>query len=153
MKAEWQLKEQQGKKTLKAFKDFTGWKKVTVSHFQNTPFCCKFGFDGADLQATTSHSAIGTRAHSFTVSRQILPQIETLTALHDPAKDSVVALNRAAVPAVVSELVLALTDPLLSSLADRLHYVWVLLTQLSLLIHQTRHVITYYPCPQSANVP
>lgn len=42
----------------------------------------------------------------------------TLTALHDPAEDRVVTLDCAAVPAVVSELVLALTDPLLSSLAD-----------------------------------
>lgn len=123
--------------------------------FQNTPFCGKFKFGGGDLQVPISHLAISTGATLLPqiFPRQLFPQTETLTALHDPAEDSVVALDRAAVPAVVSELVLALTDPLLSSLADRLHYVWILLTQLSLLIHQTWHVITYYPCTQSANVP
>lgn len=128
-------------------------KKATVSYFQNTPFCGKFKYGGTDLQVSISHSAISTSATSFTVSRQIFSQREILTALHDPAEDSVVALDCAAVPTVVSELVLALTDPLLSSLADRLHYVWILLTQLSLLIHQTWHIITYYPRTQSANVP
>lgn len=40
------------------------------------------------------------------------------TSQHDPAKDGVVPVQGAAVPAVVPELVLALPDPLLGSLPD-----------------------------------
>lgn len=78
---------------------------------------------------------------------------ETLTALHDSAEDSVVSVQCAAVPAVVSKLVLALADPLLTPLTDRLHHVWIFLTQLPLLIHQAWDIITYHPRSQCANVP
>lgn len=76
-----------------------------------------------------------------------------LTSQHHSAKNSVVPVQRAAVPAVVSELVLALFDPLFGSLADGLHQVRVPLAQLPLLVHETRNVVAYHPSPQSADVP
>lgn len=42
---------------------------------------------------------------------------EALTSEHDTAKDSVVPVQRGAVPAVVAELVLALSDPFSGTLA------------------------------------
>ena len=77
----------------------------------------------------------------------------TLTALHDAAEDGVVSVERAAVPAVVAELVLALPDPLLGALADGLHDVRVPLAQLPLLIHQAGNVITDHTRTQRTYVP
>lgn len=77
----------------------------------------------------------------------------TLTALHDAAEDGVVSVERAAVPAVVAELVLALADPLLGAFPDGAHEVRVALAELPLLVHQARNVVTYHPCPQSPDVP
>lgn len=64
-----------------------------------------------------------------------------------------VSVQRAAVPAVVSELVLALLDPLVGSLADGLHQVRVSLAELPLLIHQTGNVVTNHPSAQGSNIP
>jgi len=77
----------------------------------------------------------------------------TLTSLHHPAKHSVVPVQRAAVPAVVSELVLALLDPLLGALADGLHEVRVALAQLPLLVHQAGNVVADHPSTQRPDVP
>lgn len=74
-----------------------------------------------------------------------------LTSQHHPAKQSVVPLQRAAVPAVMSELVLALFDPLFGSLSDGLHQVGVLLAELLLLVHQD--VVADHPSPQRPDVP
>ncbi len=76
-----------------------------------------------------------------------------LTSQHHPAKHSVVPVQRAAVPTVVSELVLALFDPLFGSLTDGLHQVRVPLAQLTLLVHQARNVVTDHPSTQRSNVP
>lgn len=76
-----------------------------------------------------------------------------LTSEHHPAKNSVVPVQRAAVPAVVSELMLALFDPLFGSLADGLHQVWVPLAELPLLVHKTGNVVAYHPRTQSSDVP
>lgn len=76
-----------------------------------------------------------------------------LTSQHHPAKHSVVPLQRAAVPAVVSELVLTLSDPLFGSLADGLHQVWVPLAELPLLVHQAGNVVADHPGTQRSNVP
>lgn len=64
-----------------------------------------------------------------------------------------VTVQCAAVPAVVSELVLAFSDPLLGALADGLHDVWVALAELPLLVHQARDVVTDHAGPQRTNVP
>ena len=64
-----------------------------------------------------------------------------------------VAVQRAAVPTVVSELVLALSDPLLGALADGLHDVWVALAELPLLVHQAGDVVADNPGPQRTDVP
>lgn len=64
-----------------------------------------------------------------------------------------VPVQGAAVPAVVTELVLALTDPLLGSLPDGLHDVGVPLAQLPLLVHQPRDVVADDPRPQRPDVP
>lgn len=64
-----------------------------------------------------------------------------------------VPVQGAAVPAVVAELVLALPDPLLGSLPDRLHDVGVPLAQLPLLVHQPGDVITDHPRAQRPDVP
>lgn len=76
-----------------------------------------------------------------------------LTSEHHPAKNGVVPVQRAAVPAVVSELMLALFDPLFGSLADGLHQVRVPLTELPLLVHKTGNVVAYHPRTQSSDVP
>lgn len=76
-----------------------------------------------------------------------------LTAQHDPAEHGVVALQGTAVPAVMAELVLALADPLLRPLPDRLHDVRVLLAELPLLVHQPRDVITDHPRSQGSDIP
>lgn len=55
-----------------------------------------------------------------------------------------VAVQRATVPAVVSELVLALSDPLFGSLADGLHDVRVALAELPLLVRQAGDVVADY---------
>jgi len=65
----------------------------------------------------------------------------------------VVPVQGAAVPAVVPELVLALPDPLLGSLPDRLHDVGVPLAQLPLLVHQPGDVIADHPRAQRPDVP
>lgn len=64
-----------------------------------------------------------------------------------------VAVQCAAVPAVVSELVLALSDPLFGAFADGLHNVRVALTELPLLIHQAGDVVADHTGPQRTNVP
>lgn len=64
-----------------------------------------------------------------------------------------VAVQRAAVPAVVSELVLALSDPLLGALTDGLHDVWVALAELPLLVHQAWDVVADNPGPKRSDVP
>lgn len=64
-----------------------------------------------------------------------------------------VAVQRAAVPAMVSELVLALSDPLLGALTDGLHDVWVALAELPLLVHQAWDVVTDHTGPQRTDVP
>lgn len=64
-----------------------------------------------------------------------------------------VTFQRAAVPSMVSKLVLALSDPLLGALADCLHDVWVALAELPLFVYQARDVVTDYTSPQSPNVP
>lgn len=64
-----------------------------------------------------------------------------------------VTVQRAAVPAVVPELVLALSDPLLGALANGLHDVWVTLAQMPLLVHQAWDVVADHTGPQGADVP
>lgn len=64
-----------------------------------------------------------------------------------------VPVQGAAVPAVVAELVLALPDPLLGSLPDRLHDVGVPLAQLPLLVHQPGDVVADHPRAQRPDVP
>lgn len=76
-----------------------------------------------------------------------------LTSQHHSAKHSVIPVQRAAVPAVMSELVLALFDPLFGSLTNGLHQVWVPLAELPLLVHQARNVVTDHPCTQRSDVP
>lgn len=76
-----------------------------------------------------------------------------LTPEQDASKDGVVAVHCAAVPAVVSELVLALSDPLLGALTDGLHDVWVALAELPLLVHQARDVVANHTGPQCPDVP
>lgn len=76
-----------------------------------------------------------------------------LTLQHHPAKHGVVPLQHAAIPAVVSELVLTLSDPLFGTLANGLHQVWVLLAELPLLVHQARNVVTDHSSTQRSNVP
>lgn len=71
-----------------------------------------------------------------TVSNQtgVCRHTHVLTPQQDTSKHSVVAVQRAAVPAMVSELVLALSNPLLGALTDGLHDVWVALAELPLLV-------------------
>lgn len=64
-----------------------------------------------------------------------------------------VAVQCAAVPAMVSELVLALSDPFLGALTDCLHDVWVALTELPLLVHQSWDVVADHTGPQRPDVP
>lgn len=64
-----------------------------------------------------------------------------------------VPVQGAAVPAVVPELVLALPDPLLGSLPDRLHDVRISLAQLPLLVHQPWDVIADHPRAQRPDIP
>lgn len=64
-----------------------------------------------------------------------------------------VAVQCAAVPAMVSELVLALSDPLLGALTYGLHDVWVALAELPLLVHQAWDVIADHTGPQCTDVP
>jgi hypothetical protein len=54
---------------------------------------------------------------------------------------------------MMAELVLALADPLLGTLPNRLHEVRVALAQLALLVHQAWNVVTDHPCTQGSNVP
>lgn len=76
-----------------------------------------------------------------------------LTSQHHSAEHGVISVQRAAVPAVMSELVLALSDPLFGSLTNGLHQVWVPLAELPLLVHQARNVVTDHPCTQRSDVP
>lgn len=64
-----------------------------------------------------------------------------------------VTVQRAAVPAMVPELVLALSDPLLGALANGLHDVWVTLAQMPLLVHQAWDVVADHTGPQCTDVP
>lgn len=81
------------------------------------------------------------------------PRKRGLTSQHHPAEHRVVPGQRAAVPAVVSELMLALPDPLFGSLADGLHQVRVALAQLALLVHQAGNVVADHAGPQRSDVP
>lgn len=64
-----------------------------------------------------------------------------------------VTVQRAAVPAMVPELVLALSDPLLGALANGLHDVWVTLAQMPLLVHQAWDVVADHTGPQCTDIP
>lgn len=77
----------------------------------------------------------------------------TLTPEQDTSKDGVITVQCAAVPPMVSELVLALSDPLLGALADGLHDVWVALAELPLFVHKAGDVVTDYTSSQSPDVP
>lgn len=76
-----------------------------------------------------------------------------LTPKQDASKHGVVAVQCAAVPAMVSKLVLALSNPLLGALADGLHDVRVALAELPLFVDQPRDVVADHTGPQCANVP
>lgn len=76
-----------------------------------------------------------------------------LTSQHHPTKHCVVPVQRAAVPAVMLELVLALADPLFGSLAYGLHQVRVALAQLALLVHQAGNVVADHTGTQRSDVP
>lgn len=76
-----------------------------------------------------------------------------LTSQHHSAKHCVVPVQCAAVPPLVSELVLALLDPLFGALTDGLHQVRVPLAQLTLLVHQARDVVADHPSTQRSDVP
>lgn len=78
---------------------------------------------------------------------------EAPTSEHDTAKHSVVPVHGGAVPTVVAELVLTLSDPFSGTLTHRAHDVWVTLAQLPLPAHQTRDVVTDHSGPQCPNVP
>lgn len=54
---------------------------------------------------------------------------------------------------MVSELVLALSDPLFGALADGLHDVRVALAELPLLVHQAWDVVADHTGPQRSDVP
>lgn len=54
---------------------------------------------------------------------------------------------------MVSELVLALSDPLLCAFADGLHDVRMALAELPLLVHQSWDVVTDHTGAQSTDVP
>lgn len=64
-----------------------------------------------------------------------------------------VTVQCAAVPSMVSELVLTLSDPLLGALANGLHDVRMALAELPLFVHQTWDVVTDYTGSQSTNIP
>lgn len=88
------------------------------------------------------------------IERKKLGKVEeTPTSEHDTAKDSVVPVHGGAVPAVVAELVLTLSDPFSGTLTHRAHDVWVTLAQLPLPAHQTRDIVTDHSGPQCPDVP
>lgn len=64
-----------------------------------------------------------------------------------------VTVQCAAVPSMVSELVLALSDPLFGSLPNCLHDVRVALAKLPLLVHQAGDVVTDYTGTECADIP
>lgn len=68
-----------------------------------------------------------------------------LTSEQDPAKETVIPVQRVAVPAVLAELVLALCRPLGHSEANGPHHVRVPVAQLSLAAHQAWNIVTHYP--------
>lgn len=76
-----------------------------------------------------------------------------LTSQHHSAEHAAVPVQRAAVPAVVSELVLALLDPFFGALANGLHQVRVPLAELPLLVHQAGDVVADHPRSQRPYVP
>lgn len=92
----------------------------------------------------SSVSEINSRCHANAGDRTG----RRLTSDHHPAKQL-----RAAVPAVVSELVLALFDPLFGSFSDGLHQVGVSLTELPLLVYQAGDVARDDPGTQRPDVP
>lgn len=79
--------------------------------------------------------------------------IHRLTSEQHASKNGVVAVQCAAVPSVVSELVLTLSDPLLGALTNGLHDVRMALAELPLFVHQTWDVVTDYSGSQCAYVP
>lgn len=64
-----------------------------------------------------------------------------------------VTVQCAAVPSMVSELVLALSDPLFGSLPNCLHDVRVALAKLPLLVHQAGDVVTDYTGTECTDIP
>lgn len=86
-------------------------------------------------------------------NNQVMQMTTRLTSEHHTAKDRMVPLQRAAVPSMVPELVLALYDPLFGALSDRLHQVRVELAQLPLLVDQARNVVADHPGAQRSDVP
>lgn len=78
---------------------------------------------------------------------------EAHTSEHDTAKDSVVPVQCGAVPAVMAELVLTLSDPFSGTFTHRAHDIWVTLAQLPLPAHQTRDIVTDHSGPKCPNVP
>lgn len=64
-----------------------------------------------------------------------------------------VSVQGAAVPAVMAELMLAFSNPLFSPTPNRLHDVWILLTQLSLFIHQPGNIVANHTGTKGSNIP
>lgn len=96
---------------------------------------------------------INSRVSDSTWPQEPRREINRLTSQHHSAEHAVVPFQRAAVPAVVPELVLAFSDPLFGSLANGLHQVRVPLAELPLLVHQAGDVVTDHPGTQRSNVP
>lgn len=97
---------------------------------------------------------IKARLHPPSLGHHIyFPRTCRLTPQQDASKDSVVTVQCAAVPSMVSELVLALSDPLFGSLPNCLHDVRVALAKLPLLVHQAGDVVTDYTGTECADIP
>lgn len=99
-----------------------------------------------------SKSELGFTLHSLW-HHIYFPHTRRLTPQQDTSKDSVVTVQCAAVPSMVSELVLALSDPLFGSLPNCLHDVRVALAKLPLLVHQAGDVVTDYTGTECADIP
>lgn len=74
-----------------------------------------------------------------------LPGRRRLTSEQDPAEEAVVSVQGVAVPAVLAELVLALSCPLGHTQADGAHHVGVSVAQLPLAAYQAWHIVTHHP--------
>lgn len=76
---------------------------------------------------------------------QELPERRRLTSEQDPAEEAVVSVKGVAVPAVLAELVLALSCPLGHTQANGTHHVGVSVAQLPLAAYQAWHIVTHHP--------